>query len=576
MHEVQSAQPNRLFRLLPSLSTGEMLVLSVFSVLLLFRLGAMEIQPWDEALYAIRAKVCVQHGLWLDQTARSAGGLYSASHPPLGVWAIASSYALFGISEWSARFPSAIAGIVLLVSLHLFLRKRFDTPSAMFGVVSLAASMHFLWYARLGQLDVIQLCFSSLGVFSYVSFLEGGGKKHAALAGVFTGLALATKLALSLLPCAVWLLGVILHRNRRILAGTLLAGALATVIGAPWYAYMSVTHPGYVYHAVTAVVVTRFADNVEVRGNAGIFYLTQLLYNFPLLPFAFTRSWKTERGNAAVVCAVSWLFVAGGLLTFLAGAKTHFGLHVFVPISVLIAAGSYRLRDTRAVRLALTLGGAMLLLALSLSEAVRFSLRTRELLPEAVPYVPFVAGIAALAVIVSVWISIARPKTATLLRRTAWTAAFLMLVSAVHVVVVQFPRQAADGSRAAQAFLDRRNATHLVVLYHGTAPAIMQPQLGYYLDGWTFGWQAGKTADVLGWDFADTAVVRRLESRLSLPGTAVLLVQPWGWLIRPSAEDSTAMRRLKAQLASRARVIATAGMYTMYGSFERPRAEARP
>src|SRR3972149_5023847 len=107
---------------------------SVISGILLFvcglrfvNLGFGEIQEWDEALYAVRAKAIVQLGDWptkdltgwLDQTAYSVGGLYSAAHPPLYIWLTAITYRLFGITEFTTRLWAAVFGSGIVVIMYL-------------------------------------------------------------------------------------------------------------------------------------------------------------------------------------------------------------------------------------------------------------------------------------------------------------------------------------------------------------------------------------------------------------------------------------------------------------------------
>src|SRR3990170_4016742 len=82
-------------------------------------LGFGEIQEWDEALYAVRAKSVANFGDWLDQSNHSVGGLYSASHPPLFVWLTALGYEVLGISNFSTRLWSAIFGCGLIFVAYL-------------------------------------------------------------------------------------------------------------------------------------------------------------------------------------------------------------------------------------------------------------------------------------------------------------------------------------------------------------------------------------------------------------------------------------------------------------------------
>src|ERR1019366_3313700 len=112
-------------------------VLLIVACLLPFiRLGLGEIQPWDESLYAIRADACLKFGAWLDQTQYAVGHLYSATHPPLGVWLIATSKFCFGDSTFAIRLPIAMAASASIFLLWLIVRMFVSKESALVSAVS--------------------------------------------------------------------------------------------------------------------------------------------------------------------------------------------------------------------------------------------------------------------------------------------------------------------------------------------------------------------------------------------------------------------------------------------------------
>ena len=104
------------------------LAILIFSILLVFiSLGAMEIQPWDEALYAIRAKSIIDFGAFWDQTRYTIGGLYSSTYPPMSVWIMALSMKIFGETGFAIRlFPALSSGVSLIlmykISKRLYLQ----------------------------------------------------------------------------------------------------------------------------------------------------------------------------------------------------------------------------------------------------------------------------------------------------------------------------------------------------------------------------------------------------------------------------------------------------------------------
>ena len=70
----------------------------------------------DEPRYASTARDMVLNGNWI---VPHFNGVPRINKPPLFYWAIAISYKLFGINEFSARLPSALAatGTVLITYL---------------------------------------------------------------------------------------------------------------------------------------------------------------------------------------------------------------------------------------------------------------------------------------------------------------------------------------------------------------------------------------------------------------------------------------------------------------------------
>jgi 4-amino-4-deoxy-L-arabinose transferase-like glycosyltransferase len=75
--------------------------------------------------------------------------------PPLLYWAIAETYRATGtISALTARIPTAVAGIVLVVLAYLYLRKRTGENAARWAALMLLASPFVLQMMRMAELDV--------------------------------------------------------------------------------------------------------------------------------------------------------------------------------------------------------------------------------------------------------------------------------------------------------------------------------------------------------------------------------------------------------------------------------------
>lgn len=96
-------------------------LITILPFLYLHQLGLYPLREWDEAIYAMGARsILGEHDLF-PHTYMLLGTSAIGHHPfpeksPLSVWVKAVSMAIFGVNEFAAGLPSALATIVLVVS----------------------------------------------------------------------------------------------------------------------------------------------------------------------------------------------------------------------------------------------------------------------------------------------------------------------------------------------------------------------------------------------------------------------------------------------------------------------------
>jgi 4-amino-4-deoxy-L-arabinose transferase-like glycosyltransferase len=133
---------------------GLVLVLCLFNVS--YRIDTSKIGEWDEARYGVSAsEMLVTENLWINTYGYERD--FANLKPPLGLWAIAASYSLVGITPLGLRLPSMIAG-VLCVWVTIRLGRRYGGPPI--GVLAgaiLATTFPFILRhgARTGNFDVL-------------------------------------------------------------------------------------------------------------------------------------------------------------------------------------------------------------------------------------------------------------------------------------------------------------------------------------------------------------------------------------------------------------------------------------
>jgi len=163
---------------------GPLLLLLLLAAPLLFTdLGG----PWlweDEADSALFARAIQQHGLpraWdgrnftdSDDGFRVAPELLGqdlvmVGTPWLPYYVTAASFALFGESEWSARFPFAVAGFATVAALYLFVLSATGCARSAFAAAFLlVASAQFLLYARECRSYTLNMLFTVILLWGFM------------------------------------------------------------------------------------------------------------------------------------------------------------------------------------------------------------------------------------------------------------------------------------------------------------------------------------------------------------------------------------------------------------------------
>ena len=100
--------PGKFVCTIPSVKKLGVMALAAF--VLFFQLGTRGLSEPDEGRYAEVGREMVASGDWL---VPRFNGIEHLSKPPVTYWLIAASLKAFGVNEWAARLPVAIAALVL-------------------------------------------------------------------------------------------------------------------------------------------------------------------------------------------------------------------------------------------------------------------------------------------------------------------------------------------------------------------------------------------------------------------------------------------------------------------------------
>jgi 4-amino-4-deoxy-L-arabinose transferase-like glycosyltransferase len=222
--------------------------------------------------------------------------------PVMLYWLQRASYEVFGISEWSARLPSAVAGLLAMLLTYELGRRMFGRATGLLAGVVLASAVQFGILAHAATPDATLLVFTTLAFLAFWAGHAGGSRRWWVPTAVGCGLAVLTKGPIGLaLPGIVivayfaWTreLGRLLDRR------LILAALVFVLVAGPWYALVaSETRGEWVKVFLARENVTRFLKPLDGHRGPAVFYLLALVPMFaPWSAFLVPAAWYGVKGT---------------------------------------------------------------------------------------------------------------------------------------------------------------------------------------------------------------------------------------------------------------------------------------
>ncbi|HET6854060.1 MAG TPA: glycosyltransferase family 39 protein [Pyrinomonadaceae bacterium] len=278
------------------------LLLVVASTVLCTRLGSTSLRSWDEAVYAECAREMVQSGDWL--TVHWNGEKFFQK-PPLFIWSTAILYKLFGVSEFTSRFASALCGIGVVILTFFMTRLFFNLVPAFLTSLMLLTSPAFFIVARWGMTDVMLTFFMSLALYA---FLKCRDPRYWYLVGTALALATLTKGAAAL-PAVLVIAGAAIWtrpKSRHVWLGLL----VFVLIAASWHVAMIYVHGmQFVKEYIGVQVVTRAVRTLDAETYSSLSYVPMLGFPLLLLPLGLLRL-RQRRDIPSVVAVFALVIIA--------------------------------------------------------------------------------------------------------------------------------------------------------------------------------------------------------------------------------------------------------------------------
>jgi 4-amino-4-deoxy-L-arabinose transferase-like glycosyltransferase len=352
-----------------------------------------------DAVQAQISRNMLESGDWV--TARLNGVKY-LEKAPLKYWMIAASYMIFGVHDWAARLPLALAAIALCWLVARFGAWAFCPRAGLYAGLALATCAGMFLFTRVLIPDAVLTLTITLAMWSFLRALDANEPRPrlwAAMlaASVGTGLLLKGLIA-AVIPTgtAIIYLSVTKQlfvretwRRLRPFSGAL----IVLLVAAPWHIVATLRNPPYfdiTFHSAPGEYrgffwfyfmnehVLRFLNLRHPRDYNTVprlwFWLLHLLWLFPwsvFLPAAAVARYRgSGRAERTRLLALCW---AGFILLFFTFSTTqeYYSMPAYPALALLLGSGMAQggawIERGRKLLVAIAVAAAVTLVALFVS-----------------------------------------------------------------------------------------------------------------------------------------------------------------------------------------------------------------
>jgi len=338
-----------------------LIALLVFGAVFLFLgLGDARLIDWDENIYAEASRQMIERGDYLNVVINDHP---FAEKPPLFFWEQVVSYRLFGINEFAARFPSALAGLAMIL-LCFYIGQRIGSVETglLWGLIYLTALMPSS-LARASVIDHTFNFFITCSTFflyffdvEYRAFRDKTGNKtirslipkhllFLSAASICMGLSVITKGPLGgVIPLVGFGIYKIVYRRPGIHPGHFIyCAVLSLAIGFSWYFLNALAHGEEFIRGFWDFQMALFTKTLE--GHSGPFFYHFVIVLLGLLPWtAFLFLYRPKAVQAQnphyrplIILGLGWTVFVLVLMSFVSTKLPHYSASVYIPLTFIIA-----------------------------------------------------------------------------------------------------------------------------------------------------------------------------------------------------------------------------------------------
>jgi 4-amino-4-deoxy-L-arabinose transferase-like glycosyltransferase len=244
-------------------------------------LGGPQLWDVDEGRNATAALEMMESGNWIVPTFN---GQLRTDKPALLYWLQIFAYRTFGVNEFAARLPSALAALLTVLLAYELARSLFSPVTGLLTGVIVSTCLMQCVAGRFANPDALLNLCTVLTFFLFWQHFSRTGKYPFVLCGLAMGFAMLAKGPVGLvLPLGVLVLFLLwIGQVKLLLRPRLLLGIIAfCLVALPWYVLVCVeTKAEFLRGFLLKHNVDRYMNTMESHDGGPGFYLLTILVGF--------------------------------------------------------------------------------------------------------------------------------------------------------------------------------------------------------------------------------------------------------------------------------------------------------
>jgi 4-amino-4-deoxy-L-arabinose transferase-like glycosyltransferase len=308
-------------------------------------LGLVHLFDWDEINFAETAREMMVTGDYFHVRVN-----YTLfwEKPPLFFWLQSGSMHLFGVNEFGARFPNAIAGIVTVTVIYFLGKKE---KSARFGAIwaflYLCSLLPQVYY-RSAIIDPVFNLFIFLSAYYLFKALSDAEKKNkrAFWSGLFCGLAVLTKGPVGFLLVFLTFLVYVLVKKFKVLPSIkqlLIFAASVFLVSFLWFGVEVINNGPWFLVEFIQYQIDLFSRPVAGHKQPFFYhFIVVFIGTFPLSALALPSLVKRKRDSELERWWTILFWVVLILFSIVTTKIVHYSSMTYLPLSFLAATVIYQ------------------------------------------------------------------------------------------------------------------------------------------------------------------------------------------------------------------------------------------